>query len=71
MPPKEKIHIVGIGDDGLDGVTSTARALIEQADLLVGADHTLRLVPASDAERLVAGGNLDCLLYTSDAADEL
>ena len=62
MPPKEKIHIVGIGDDGLDGVTSTARALIEQADLLVGADHTLRLVPASDAERLVAGGNLDAIV---------
>ena len=41
--PKDKVHIVGIGDDGLDGVTSTARDLIEQADLLVGADYTLAI----------------------------
>ena len=54
MPPKDKVHIVGIGDDGLDGVTAAARTLIEQADLLVGADYTLRLVPAGRAERLVA-----------------
>ncbi|HVU89251.1 MAG TPA: precorrin-6y C5,15-methyltransferase (decarboxylating) subunit CbiE [Pirellulales bacterium] len=62
MPPKDKVHIVGIGDDGLEGVTSAARTLIEQADLLVGADHTLRLVPSGKAERLVAGGNLDAIV---------
>ncbi|HEY1600083.1 MAG TPA: precorrin-6y C5,15-methyltransferase (decarboxylating) subunit CbiE [Pirellulales bacterium] len=62
MPIQDKVHIVGIGDDGLDGVTSTARALIEQADLLVGADYTLRLVPGDHAERLIAGGNLDVIV---------
>ncbi len=62
MPPQEKVQIVGIGDDGLEGVTSAARTLIEQADLLVGADHTLRLVPSGKAERLVAGGNLDAIV---------
>ncbi|HEY4311197.1 MAG TPA: precorrin-6y C5,15-methyltransferase (decarboxylating) subunit CbiE [Pirellulales bacterium] len=62
MPPKDKVHIVGIGDDGLDGVTSAARSLIEQADLLVGADYTLRVVPTGKAERLVAGGNLDAIV---------
>lgn len=68
MPLKDKVHIVGIGDDGLDGVTSAARTLIEQAELLVGADHTLRLVPASSAERLVAGGNLDAIVERIAAA---
>ena len=40
-----KIHIIGIGDDGLDGVTSPARLLVEQADLLVGAESTLAKLP--------------------------
>lgn len=54
-----KIHIIGIGDDGLEGTTRAARNLVEEAELLVGADHTLARVPSSSAERLVAGGNLD------------
>ena len=62
MPAHEKIHIIGIGDDGLEGVTAAARQLIEQADLLVGADHSLRLVPPGRAERLVAGANLDTIV---------
>lgn len=62
MPAADKIYIIGIGDDGLDGVTSTARQLIEQAEMLVGADHTLRLVPGGRAERLIAGGNLDAIV---------
>jgi len=62
MPAQDKVHIIGIGDDGLDGVTSAARQLIEQADLLVGADYTLRLVPGDSAERLTAGANLDAIV---------
>ena len=41
LKPAEKIHIIGIGDDGLDGVTAQARSLIEKADLLLGAESTL------------------------------
>ena len=54
-----KIHIIGIGDDGLEGVISPARQLIEQAQLVVGAESTLARLPAVKAERLVVGGNLD------------
>jgi precorrin-6B C5,15-methyltransferase / cobalt-precorrin-6B C5,C15-methyltransferase len=54
-----KIHIIGIGDDGLEGITSAARRLIEQAELLVGDGFTLDRVPAGRAERLIVGGNLD------------
>ncbi len=55
----QRIHIIGIGDDGLEGLTSAARGLIEQADLLVGRDSLLKLMPTGDAERLSVGGNLD------------
>jgi precorrin-6Y C5,15-methyltransferase (decarboxylating) len=54
-----KTYIIGIGDDGLEGVTSAARQLIEQAELLIGAEHTLARLPRLAAERLVVGGNLD------------
>lgn len=54
-----KVHVIGIGDDGLEGVTAAARQLIQQADLLVGADYTLKLVPPTQGERLKAGGSLD------------
>lgn len=55
----EKVHIIGIGDDGLSGVTDGARRLIEQAELLVGAEHTLAAVPKSTAEQFVVGANFD------------
>jgi precorrin-6Y C5,15-methyltransferase (decarboxylating) len=53
-----KIHIIGIGDDGLEGVTSHARALIEAADLVLGADSTLALVPSKGAARQPIASNL-------------
>ncbi len=56
---KQKIHIIGIGDDGLAGVTSPAKLLIDEAQVLVGAETTLAQLPASKAERVVVGGNLD------------
>jgi precorrin-6Y C5,15-methyltransferase (decarboxylating) len=55
----EKIYVIGIGDDGLDGVTAAARQRITEASLLVGAEATLAKVPRSRAERLVLGANLD------------
>jgi len=54
-----KIYIIGIGDDGLEGVISPARQLVEQAQLLIGAESTLARLPKLSAERLVVGGNLD------------
>ena len=64
----QKIHIIGIGDDGLEGLTSAARSLIGQADLLVGAESTLKLVPASRAERFAAGASLDAVVRRIEAA---
>ncbi|MEX0979054.1 MAG: precorrin-6y C5,15-methyltransferase (decarboxylating) subunit CbiE [Pirellulales bacterium] len=54
-----KIHIIGIGDDALEGLVAPARQLILEAQLLVGAESTLAKIPKSKAQRLVVGGNLD------------
>ena len=55
-PPK--IHIVGVGGDGLAGLTSRARDLVAGADLLVGSDGALRLLPEVNAERVRIGSDL-------------
>lgn len=55
----EKVHIVGVGEDGLDGLSDAARRIVEDAELLIGENHTLALVPDSGAERLVIGTNFD------------
>lgn len=66
-----KIHIIGIGDDGLEGVISPARQLVEQAELIVGAESTLAKLPKLKAERLVVGSNLDQAIdRISRAADK-
>ncbi len=54
-----KIHIIGMGDDGLAGVTSAARQLVEQAQLIIGAEATLSKLPPLKSERLVVGNNLE------------
>ena len=52
MATAEKVYIIGIGDDGLEGVTSLARQLIGRAKLLIGPEATLALAPNGNAERL-------------------
>jgi precorrin-6Y C5,15-methyltransferase (decarboxylating) len=55
-PPK--IYIIGVGGDGLAGLTSRARELVAGADLLVGSDGALRLLPEVNAERVRIGSDL-------------
>jgi len=45
------IHVVGIGLDGLAGLSATTQALVTQAQLLVGAPRHLAHFPDSQAER--------------------
>jgi precorrin-6Y C5,15-methyltransferase (decarboxylating) len=66
-----KIHIVGIGDDGLEGLTATSQQLIRDAELLVGSDRALRSVPAGKAQRLEMGKDLDSVVARlGQAADK-
>jgi len=63
---ENKIHIIGMGDDGLDGVTALAKQLAEQAELLIGPEATLAKIPALKGERLVVGNNLDEVIQRLD-----
>jgi precorrin-6B C5,15-methyltransferase / cobalt-precorrin-6B C5,C15-methyltransferase len=55
-PPK--IYVVGIGGDGLAGLTARARDLVASAEVLVGSDGALRLLPEVNAERVRLGSDL-------------
>ena len=58
LAPETKIHIIGIGEDGLDGVTDAARRLVNEAELLIGEAHCLSLVPEAPGEKVTVGANL-------------
>ncbi|MFM7208184.1 MAG: precorrin-6y C5,15-methyltransferase (decarboxylating) subunit CbiE [Planctomycetaceae bacterium] len=64
----EKVQIVGIGDDGVEGMTAQARRLVEAADVLVGPESCAPLVPASLRGRLVAAASLEELVERIEAA---
>ena len=64
----EKVHIVGIGDDGVEGMTAQARRLVEAADVLVGPESCATLVPPAVRDRLVAAANLEELVERIEAA---
>jgi precorrin-6B C5,15-methyltransferase / cobalt-precorrin-6B C5,C15-methyltransferase len=66
---QEKISIIGIGDDGLDALSGTARAAITGADLLIGDERMLRLVGETGAERIVAGTDLNAVTERIAAAE--
>jgi precorrin-6B C5,15-methyltransferase / cobalt-precorrin-6B C5,C15-methyltransferase len=59
-----KIHIIGIGSDGLGGLTGKPRELLQSAELLLGSESTLALVPELSAERLPIGANLPEVVHT-------
>lgn len=47
------LTVIGIGEDGLDGLSRTARTLVDQAEVLVGGARHLAFVPEGRAKRLV------------------
>jgi precorrin-6Y C5,15-methyltransferase (decarboxylating) len=57
-PSDNKTYIIGIGSDGLAGLTAHARALIATADLVLGSDATLSLVPELTVPRERIGSDL-------------
>lgn len=59
-----RIHIVGIGDDGLDGLTGHARHLIDQAEVMIGTKPLLEKMSDWQGKRVEAGSNLDELKQT-------
>jgi precorrin-6Y C5,15-methyltransferase (decarboxylating) len=58
------LHIVGIGEDGMDGLTPATRAVVEAADVIVGGDrhHTLSINPT--AIRIAWPSPFDAMIET-------
>jgi precorrin-6Y C5,15-methyltransferase (decarboxylating) len=46
------LAVIGIGEDGLSGLSPAARALVESAELIVGGERHLALVGEARGERL-------------------
>ncbi len=53
-----KIPVIGIGPDGLAGLSARGRDLLLGAELVFGSETTLRLLPELSAERAVIGTDL-------------
>src|SRR5882724_8101349 len=51
-PMSRWLTIIGLSEDGLDGLTPAARKLVEQAQTLVGGERHLAKIPNGAAERL-------------------
>jgi precorrin-6Y C5,15-methyltransferase (decarboxylating) len=51
------IHIIGLGADGTAGLTGQARDLLANADVVLGSENSLALVPELKAERVRLGGD--------------
>ena len=59
-----QIHIVGIGDDGLEGLTVHARGLVDRAEILIGEGAVLEKIPGAAVRQIEAGGDLEELRQT-------
>jgi precorrin-6Y C5,15-methyltransferase (decarboxylating) len=59
-----KIHVIGVGSDGSAGLTSRARDLLTGADLVLGSDNTLVLLPDLPGQRLPVGPDLQEAVHT-------
>jgi precorrin-6Y C5,15-methyltransferase (decarboxylating) len=55
MSAVKRVHIIGIGDDGREGLTDVARRLIDEAELLIGTDETLSVGLGRNCELLNVG----------------
>lgn len=58
------LHIVGIGEDGLAGLLPATRAVVEAAEVIVGAERHHRLADSVGAERIAWPSPFDALIGT-------
>jgi precorrin-6Y C5,15-methyltransferase (decarboxylating) len=53
MSDEKWLSIIGIGEDGLSGLSAIARSLIDTAEILVGGDRHLAMLPNDQRSRLI------------------
>ena len=56
------LHIVGIGEDGMDGLLSATRAIVEAAEVIVGGERHHHLADGISAERACWPSPFDALI---------
>ena len=56
------LHIVGIGEDGLDGLAPATRAVVEAAEVIIGGDRHHGLSDGVTAERIAWPSPFDALI---------
>lgn len=66
--PKAKLVIVGIGDDGLAGLTEAARRVVTEADLILGTPSMLRLLEQVGGRKQVLEAEMSAALRQVHAA---
>ncbi len=64
---KPWLHIVGIGEDGLEGLVPATRAVVEAAEVIVGGSRHHGLAESINAERISWPSPFDALLETLQA----
>ncbi len=58
------LHIVGIGEDGLDGLTPSARTVVKAAEVIIGGDRHHLLAEGMTAKRVAWPLPFDALIDT-------
>jgi precorrin-6Y C5,15-methyltransferase (decarboxylating) len=58
------LHIIGIGEDGMAGLSAAARAQVEQAEIIIGGDRHHALAPNVTTERVAWPSPFDAMIET-------
>jgi len=58
------LHVVGIGEDGLDGLVPATRAVVEAAEVILGGDRHHELAGAVNAERIAWPSPFNAMIET-------
>jgi precorrin-6Y C5,15-methyltransferase (decarboxylating) len=56
------LSVIGIGDDGIDGLSIRARRLLDEAELIVGGSRHQAMVTGVGAERLTWSNGVACVI---------
>lgn len=58
------LHVIGIGEDGMDGLSAAARTLVKSAEVIIGGDRHHALSPNVTAERVAWPSPFDAMIET-------
>ncbi len=59
---KPWLHIIGIGEDGLDGLSPTSRSVLEAAEIIIGGERHHDLSSKIQAERIAWPSPFDAMI---------